>query len=42
VEALEFGTSLILISLLYDLKNNAIVGFALPIQRFLIINLIEQ
>jgi hypothetical protein len=42
VEALEFGTSPILVSLLCDLKNHAIVGFALPVQRFLIINLIEQ
>jgi hypothetical protein len=42
VEALEFGTNPILVSLLCDLKNHAIVGSALPFQRFLIINLIEQ
>jgi hypothetical protein len=42
VEALKFGTSLILVLLLYDLKNHAIVGSALSVQRFLIINLIEE
>jgi hypothetical protein len=42
VEALEFGTSLILVSLLYDIKNHAIVGSALFVRIFLIINLIEQ
>jgi hypothetical protein len=42
VEALEFSTSSILVSLLCDLKNHAIVGSALPVRRFLIINLIEQ
>ncbi|WP_428025499.1 hypothetical protein, partial [Arcobacter sp.] len=42
VEALEFSTSLILVSLLCDIKNHSIVGSALPVQRFLIINLIEQ
>jgi hypothetical protein len=30
-----------LVSLLYDLKNYAIVGSVLPVQKFLIINLIE-
>jgi hypothetical protein len=42
VQVLGFGTSPILVSLLYDLKNHAIIGSALPVQRFLIINLIEQ
>jgi hypothetical protein len=42
VEALEFSTSPILVSLLCDLKNHAIAVSALPVQRFLIINLIEQ
>jgi hypothetical protein len=42
VQVLEFGTSPILVSLLYDLKNHAIIGSALLVQRFLIINLIEQ
>jgi hypothetical protein len=42
VEALEFNTSPIFVSLLCDLKNHAIVGSALPVRRFLIINLIEQ
>jgi ferredoxin len=42
VKALEFSTSPILVSLLCDLKNYAIVGSALPVQRFFIINLIEQ
>jgi hypothetical protein len=42
MEALEFGTSPLLISLLCDLKNHVIIGSALPVQRFLIINLIEQ
>jgi hypothetical protein len=42
MEALEFSISSIFISLLCDLKNYAIVGSALPIRRFLIINLIEQ
>jgi hypothetical protein len=42
VEALEFDTSLILVSLLCDLKNYAIIGSTLPVRRFLIINLIEQ
>jgi hypothetical protein len=42
VEALEFGTSPILVSLLCDLKNHAIIGSALPVRRLLIINLIEQ
>jgi hypothetical protein len=42
VEAIEFGTSLILVPLLCDLKNHGIIGSALPMRRFLIINLIEQ
>jgi hypothetical protein len=42
VEALEFSTSPILVSLICDLKNHAIVDSALPVRRFLIINLIEQ
>jgi hypothetical protein len=42
VEAIEFGTSLILVSLLCGLKNYDIVGSALPGGRLLIINLIEQ
>jgi hypothetical protein len=42
VEALKFGTSLILVSLLCDLNNYVIIGSALPVRRFLIINLIEQ
>jgi hypothetical protein len=42
VEALEFGTSPILVTLLCGLKNHGIVGSALPGGRFLIINLIEQ
>jgi hypothetical protein len=42
MEALEFSTSPILVSLLCDLKNHAIVGSALPVQRLLNINLIEQ
>jgi hypothetical protein len=42
VEALEFGTSPILVSLLCNLKNHVIVGSALPVRIFLIINLIEQ
>jgi hypothetical protein len=42
VEALKFSTSLILVSLLCDLKNYAIIDSVLPVQRFLIINLIEQ
>jgi hypothetical protein len=42
VEALEFETSLILVPLLYDLKNYDIVGSALSGESFLIINLIEQ
>jgi hypothetical protein len=35
VEALEFDTSLILVSLLYGLKNYDIVGSALPVRRSL-------
>jgi hypothetical protein len=42
VEALEFSTSPILVSLLCDLKNHDIVGSSLSVRRFLIINLIEQ
>jgi hypothetical protein len=42
VEALEFSTSSILVSLLCDLKNYVIVSSALPVRIFLIINLIEQ
>jgi hypothetical protein len=42
VEALEFGTNPILVSLLCDLKNHAIISSALPVRRLLIINLIEQ
>jgi hypothetical protein len=42
VEALEFGTSPILIPLICGLKNHSIVGSALHGRRFLIINLIEQ
>jgi hypothetical protein len=42
VEALEFGTSLILISLLCNLNNYAIVDSALLVQKLLIINLIEE
>jgi hypothetical protein len=42
VETIKFGTSLILIPLLYGLKNHVIVGSALPGRRVLIINLIEQ
>jgi hypothetical protein len=42
VEALEFGTSPILVPLICGLKNHGIVGSALPGRRFLIINLIEQ
>jgi hypothetical protein len=42
VEALEFSIGPILISLLCDLKNHVIVGSVLPVQKFLIINLIEQ
>jgi hypothetical protein len=42
VEALKFGANSILVSLLCDLKNHAIVGSALPFRKFLIINLIEQ
>jgi hypothetical protein len=42
MKALEFSTSLILVLLLCDLKNHAIVGSTLLVQRFLIINLIEQ
>jgi hypothetical protein len=42
VEAFEFSTSPILVSLLCDLNNHAIISSALPVQRFLIINLIEQ
>jgi predicted transcriptional regulator len=42
VGALEFGTSPILVPLLYGLKNHVIVGSALSGGRFLIVNLIEQ
>jgi hypothetical protein len=42
MEAIEFSTSPILVLLLYDLKNHAIVSYALPVRRFLIVNLIEQ
>jgi hypothetical protein len=42
VETLEFGISLILVPLLYGLKNHVIVGSVLPEGRLLIINLIEQ
>jgi hypothetical protein len=42
VEVLEFDTSLILVSIICGLKNHDIVGSALPVRRFLIINLIEQ
>jgi hypothetical protein len=42
VEAIEFGTSLILVSLLCGLKNYDIVGSVLPGGRLLIVNLIEQ
>jgi hypothetical protein len=42
VEVLKFGTSLILVPLLYGLKNHGIVNSALPGGRFFIINLIEQ
>jgi hypothetical protein len=42
VEALEFGTSPILVPLLCGLKNHGIIGSALPGGRFLIVNLIEQ
>jgi hypothetical protein len=42
VEALGFGTSLILIPLFYGLKNHVIVGSTLPGGRFFIVNLIEQ
>jgi hypothetical protein len=42
VETLEFSISLILVSLLCDLKNHAIVGSTLSVRRFFIINLIEQ
>jgi hypothetical protein len=42
VNALKFGTSLILVPLLYGLKKHDIVDSALPGGRFLIINLIEQ
>jgi hypothetical protein len=41
VGALKFSTNLILVSLLCALKIHAIVGSALPVRRFLIINLIE-
>jgi hypothetical protein len=40
VEAVEFG--IILISLCCDLKNHVIVSSTLPVQRFLIINLVEK
>jgi hypothetical protein len=42
MEALEFKTSPILVPLLCGLKNHVIIGSALPEERFLIINLIEQ
>jgi hypothetical protein len=42
VEALEFGTSPILVPLLCGLKNYSIVGSALPGGRLLIVNFIEQ
>jgi hypothetical protein len=41
VEALKFDISLILVSLLCDLKNHAIIDSVLHVQRFLIIKLIE-
>jgi hypothetical protein len=41
VKALEFSGSLILVSLLYDHKNHVIISSALPVRRFLIINLIK-
>jgi hypothetical protein len=42
VKAFEFGHNLILIPLLYGLKNHDIVGSALLGGRFFIVNLIEQ
>jgi hypothetical protein len=43
VEALEFRASNpILIPLLCGLKNHDIVSYALPAERFLIVDLIEQ
>jgi hypothetical protein len=42
MEALEFRISPILIPLLYGLKNYCIIGYALPGERLLIVNLIEQ
>jgi hypothetical protein len=42
VETLEFETSLILVPLLCGLKNYGIIGSALPRERLLIVNLIEQ
>jgi hypothetical protein len=42
MEALEFGTSPILLPLLCGLKNHDIIGFALSGGRLLIVNLIEQ
>jgi hypothetical protein len=42
VEALEFSISPILVSLLCNLKKHTIVGSALAVQIFLVINLIEQ
>jgi hypothetical protein len=42
VEALEFGTSPILVPLLCGLKNHDIISSALLGGRFLIVNLIEQ
>jgi hypothetical protein len=42
VEALEFGTSPILLLLLCSLKNHGIVSSTLPGGRLLNVNLIEQ
>jgi hypothetical protein len=43
VKAFEFRpSSLILVPLICDLKNHDIVGSALPVEKFLIIDLIEQ
>jgi hypothetical protein len=43
VKTLEFRpSSLILVPLICDLENHDIVGSALPVEKFLIIDLIEQ
>jgi hypothetical protein len=42
VEAHEFSTGPILVSLLCNLRNHVIIDSALHVQRFLIINMIEQ